>query len=755
MSRTALHVVVFLVGLLAVCWIGIGYVSVHPLGAAVAAIIAACYIAGGVELYRYRQASNGLRAALNDLSSAKESLAPWLERVPVGLRNAVRLRVEGERTALPAPVLTPYLVGLLVLLGMLGTLLGMMDTLRGTGLALQSATDMAAIRGSLASPVQGLAVAFGTSIAGVASSAMLGLLAALLRRDRLQAVQQLDRAIAGDLHPYSQAWQRAESLRLLQAQSAALPALVDRLQAMTSTFEQHSAAANERLLAGQAEFLTQSQALQERLALSLQQSLREGAEASAAAAIGGALQPMAETTLAGLAHHGEALHARVERAVQQQLAGLSDGFERSRVATEASWAKVVSEQTQAQQALVSDLRQHLQAFSDGQGTHAEALIARICERLQADAQSNADALRAAAEQQQALNSALVERQQQALIAASEHLDARAQALLQALEQQHSANQSLLQDHEAQRSQQWQAAQAAAATAHAELQASLDSREQQRQARWDAVSAELQQAHAALQAQLQAGDEQRLQRWSDALQHVSTELAERLQANGERLAAQQQQVCDTLAATAQQIGENGRAQASATLAEVSTLLQTAAAAPKAAADVINELRSTLSESLVRDNAMLEERGRLLATVQTLLDAINHASHEQRTAVEALVGGSAELLERVGNRFTDHIAAETGKLDGIAAALTGSAGDVGQLAGAFGEAVAQFGSAATALSGRLEQIGGALDASLARSDEQLAYYVAQAREVVDLSLLSQKQVMEELQQLATRRGKAGSA
>ncbi|WP_251277401.1 hypothetical protein, partial [Enterobacter hormaechei] len=92
----------------------------------------------------------------------------------------------------------------------------------------------------------------------------------------------------------------------------------------------------------------------------------------------------------------------------------------------------------------------------------------------------------------------------------------------------------------------------------------------------------------------------------------------------------------------------------------------------------------SESLVRDNAMLEERGRLLATVQTLLDAINHASHEQRTAVDALVGGSAELLERVGNRFTDHIAAETGKLDGIAAALNGSAGDVGQLAGAFGEA-----------------------------------------------------------------------
>ncbi|WP_313050016.1 DUF802 domain-containing protein [Stenotrophomonas cyclobalanopsidis] len=743
MSRTAFHVVVFLVGLLAVCWIGIGYVAVHPLGAAVAAIIAACYIAGGVELYRYRQASNGLRTALNDLGAAKDALAPWLERVPVGLRNAVRLRVEGERIALPGPVLTPYLVGLLVLLGMLGTLLGMMDTLRGTGLALQSATDMAAIRGSLASPVQGLAVAFGTSIAGVASSAMLGLLSALLRRDRLQVVQQLDRAIAGELHPYSQAWQRGESLRLLQAQSAALPALVDRLQAMTSAFEQHSTAANERLLTGQSDFLTHSQALQERLAVSLQQSLREGAEASAAA-VAGALQPMAETTLAALANHGQALHARVESAVQQQLAGLSEGFERSRVATEASWARIIAEQTQAQQALVADLRQHLQAFSDGQGAQAETVLARIGERLQADAAGNTEAWRAAAEQQQAVNAALVERQQQALQLVGAQLDTQAQALLQALDERHAAGQSLLQDHEAQRSQDWQAAQAAAASAHAELQAGLDAREQQRQARWDAVAAELQQAHIALQTQLQAGDEQRLQQWSTALDAIAQGLAER-----------QQQVCETLASTAQQIGENGRAQASATLAEVSTLLQTAADAPKAAAEVINELRSTLSESLARDNKMLEERGHLLATVQTLLEAINHASHEQRSAVDALVSGSAELLERVGSRFTDHIAAETSKLDGIAEHLSGGATEVSQLAGTFGAAVEQFGAASTELSGRLEQIGGALDASLARSDEQLAYYVAQAREVVDLSLLSQKQVMEELQQLAARRGKAGNA
>jgi len=62
---------------------------------------------------------------------------------------------------------------------------------------------------------------------------------------------------------------------------------------------------------------------------------------------------------------------------------------------------------------------------------------------------------------------------------------------------------------------------------------------------------------------------------------------------------------------------------------------------------------------------------------------------------------------------------------------------------------FGSASSGLGDRLAQISGALDASLARSDEQLAYYVAQAREVIDLSVLSQKQIIEELQQLGARR------
>jgi len=186
-----------------------------------------------------------------------------------------------------------------------------------------------------------------------------------------------------------------------------------------------------------------------------------------------------------------------------------------------------------------------------------------------------------------------------------------------------------------------------------------------------------------------------------------------------------------------------------MAEISRLVQAASEAPKAAAEVIAELRQKLSDSMVRDTAMLDERSRLLATLETLLDAVNHASTEQRTAVDALVTTSADLLDRVSHRFTDHVEAETGKLGAVAAQVTSSAIEVASLGDAFGVAVQLFGQSNEALMDRLQHVATALDNSLVRSDEQLAYYVAQAREVIDLSMLSQKQIIEDLQQLAEQR------
>jgi len=59
---------------------------------------------------------------------------------------------------------------------------------------------------------------------------------------------------------------------------------------------------------------------------------------------------------------------------------------------------------------------------------------------------------------------------------------------------------------------------------------------------------------------------------------------------------------------------------------------------------------------------------------------------------------------------------------------------------------FSRASEQLLAQLQRIEAALGHSMARSDEQLAYYVAQAREIIDLTLGSQKQIVEDLQQLA---------
>lgn len=667
MYRNALYPVIFAVGLIAVGWIGAGYVGTNLPGLAVTLVIGACYLAGTLELHRYRQATTSLVRATTDTAAALVSLGDWLARLHPSLRNAVRLRVEGERVALPGPALTPYLVGLLVLLGMLGTLLGMMATLRGTGLALESATDLEAIRSSLGAPVKGLAFAFGTSIAGVAASAMLGLLSALCRRERVQAVQQLDLHLATTLRPYSQIHQREEAFRLLQQQTALMPTLVERLETLSSTLEQ---------------------------------SMRTGI-AESAQAVGEALRPMVESTLAGLARESANLHASVNQAVQQQLDGVSTALQTTTTAAADTWNAAAAKQERANETLVHGLQGALDQFSTGFEHRSSALIEAVSTQLASTTDRTTTAWDSALSRQESLNAELASRNEQALASAAASYDDRAAALV----------------------------------------------------------ATMQNAHGELQTTLESRDGQRLAQWSDALTAVTASLESRLRENHDHAARRQQEICDTLARTASEMTTQAQAQAKDTVTEIAHLLQAAAEAPKAATDVIAELRQNLSASLVRDNAVLEERNRLLATLETLLDAVNHASSEQRSSVDALISTSAGMLERVGSRFGDQVDAQTGKLDTAAAQLGTGAAEVASLGEVLGTAVERFGATTDALGERLQQIEAALEKSLLRSDEQLAYYVAQAREVVDLSMLSQRQIIAELQRLSdassTATDGAGSA
>ena len=594
-----LGVLAFVIGLAAVGWVASGYVQSSPLALAMTLLIGVFYVLGALELRRFDQATSSLGSALAAIPGSLAKLDDWLAQVPASLRNAVRLRIEGERASLPGPAMTPYLVGLLVLLGMLGTFLGMVVTLNGTGLALESAADVQTMRDSLAAPVRGLGLAFGTSVAGVAASAMLGLMSALSRRERVQAGQLLDSLVATTLQPFSrahqqaqqQAKQREEALQLQRQQAEHLPALVNQLQALATQLQaqqqqsaeqlqqtqrqsndllqQSQQKASDLLLQGQQQlqehlgesYRALATSVDQTLQRSLSQALTESSRIAAAT-----LQPAVESTMAGITRETAALHGHIASTVQQQLDGFAQRFE-SRT---GNWVDTLG------------------------------------------------------------------------------------------------------------------------------------------------------------AQLATQDTQRLAAWAA-----------------------------TLEGTANRISTQAETQARSTVAEVARLVQAASDAPRAAAEVVAQLRDKLSESLARDNAMLTERQHLMDTLNTLLGTVQHTATEQKAAIDRMVSSTATWLDQAGARFTEQLTTESARMEHMAAQLSGSAADVASLGDAFGTAVGLFTQSTGQAVAQLQRVEEALAKSSARSDDQLAYYVAQAREVIDLSLLAQKQTVDELQRLARQQAAAAEA
>ena len=779
--------VVFLAGLAVVGWVGAGYAGTNALALAVTLVIGGFYVGGALELHRYRAATPTLTAAVADLTAPPASLDAWLDRLHPSLRNAVRLRVEGERVALPGPAMTPYLVGLLVLLGMLGTFLGMVGTLRTTGVALESAADLQAIRASLAAPVKGLGFAFGTSVAGVATSAMLGLLSTLARRERVQAAQLLDERIATTLRVHSRHHQHDTVFALLQRQAELMPALVDRLETMTAAMARQNEALGERLSASQDAFHARTEAAYARLADTVGQSLKEGIADSTRAA-SAAIQPAVDATMAGLAHEAATMRDTVTQTVQQHLDGLSTRFDATTAAVADTWRHALAEHQQANAALTSDLRTSLDGFGETFAQRSAALVDGIGARVDTATAGAARTWDAALSRLEHAGDSLTSANRQAMTDASAAFAQHAADIAGTVSQSHadlqsqlaaqeSARQTALAERDETRLAAWRdTLTSMAATMRNEWQqASEQSADHQRDIR-DALTRtahdiathtqqqasgtiaeidRLLQAATTLQVELASRDEQRLSAWRETLAAMAATMRDEWQQASTQSADHQREIRDALTRAAHDIATHTQQQASGTIAEVARLAQIATEAPKAAADVIAELRQKLTDGMARDNAMLEERGRLLETLGTLLDAVNHASTEQRTAVDGLVTTTADLLERVGTRFTEQVAQETGKLDGIAAQVTGSAVEVASLGEAFGMAVQMFSASNDKLAEHLARIEAALDKSMARSDEQLAYYVAQAREVVDLSMLSQKQILENLQQFSALQAGAEAA
>jgi len=652
---------IFATGLAAVAWVGWGFIGASPLALVMTALIAAVYLLGVWELNGFRAATHQLERALAQVPQPLSTLSSWTAALHPSLRSPVHLRIEGERVALPGPALTPYLVGLLVMLGMMGTFLGMVVTFKGAVFALEGSADLVAIRSALAEPIKGLGLSFGTSVAGVAASAMLGLLSTLSRRERMAAARQLDAAIATVFQPFTASRQREDTVRALQAQAQALPQIVDGLRALMESMDRRTEHLHQHLLTQQTQFhqdvANRYGELARSVGQSLQDSLTQGARQS-----GEAIQPVVTAAMADIVRHSARVHEQLIETTRDQVAGLSVQLSQADQERLAAWHDALARQSAA---LVSQW-QHV-------GADAQAQQQSVCESLE----------RAAAQ--------IAER-------ASRHVGDTLEGASRLVEQ-----------------------------SEALVQSRLDA-----ESRWQQLQGERMDQMATL--------------WRTELQALRDDEARRARAAVDQLEQLQ-------AAAGRHLADLG----AALEAPLHRLLHTASEVPQAASDVIAQLRREMVVLAERDTAALAEKQHLMEQLAAVLDRVHEATDQHRSAIDSLVSSASGVLAQTAEHVTQALGAQAERIDTVqtqvAHQLTASAVELASLGESFQAGVSAFAAGSARLIDQLQRIESALSQAQARSDEQLAYYVAQAREVIDLSISSQQGIVEDLRRLQGRAVAAG--
>jgi hypothetical protein len=643
----------FALGAIAVIWMGAGFLGSDKLALAVTVVIGGVYSIGFIELLQFRAATATLTSALQNTPDQAEvsdaSLQHWLSKLDPSLHTAVRARIEGERVGLPAPVVTPYLVGLLVMLGLLGTFVGMVDTLKGAVFALEGTTELQAIRAGLAAPINGLSLAFGTSVAGVAASAMLGLISTLSRRDRMLATGILDVRITTSFRGLSLTHNRQETYRALQLQAQTLPEVAQRLDTMAKNLEKMGNTLQQQLLENQQQFHASTKSSYEELAISVNKSLQESFAESGRQATEN-IKPVIADVMTGMNTAVQETHRQLANTATDQLSafnakfesvgqGVLSEFERS----SASW---------------------LERQESGDSTRLERWAGSMGRAHENAAQQNDDASQAFTQELKKITA-----QQQAFFAtATQDFESMSIAL----------------------SSQWQ------------------------------QSGE----HIGGLAKTLAGE----------LSTLRDDEAERGDAALGRLAELESTVTLHLGTLGKELE-----------APMTRLIQTASETPRAAAQVIEHLRTEISNNIERDNALLEERKRIMEELNSLSSSLQKTSDLQRQSIEKLLNSSSDTLQNVGTQFGGHVESELSRMSQVTDSFAGSVTQMSSLGDAFSLAITLFNESNSSLMEHLARIEESMDKSSARSDEQMGYYVAQAREIIDQSMMSQKEVFDGLRQL----------
>lgn len=681
-------VVLFSLGAVIVLWMATGFVGSSLLALGVCVLIAVAYTTGFAELFRYQRETQILMEALENADEPIEDLNAWLAALPLSLRYAVRQRINGEAMGLPAPVLTPYLVGLLVMLGLLGTFIGMVETLQGAVGALEANNELEAVREGLAAPIQGLGLAFATSVAGITASAMLGLISTLSRRERLQVSRTLDREMAGLFQSHSLNVQRRETYDALRLQADALPAAAEQLSQLAKHFDERMQSVAQQMLEHQQQLQSSVVGQLEQLSQSIERSLQEGFKDSGRAAAESAA-PVLKSFVEAMEQTTQSTQASLRTDVEQQLSGIRQEILEGNKALSEQWQQALAQQDDAGSTMLKQMQDQLATSNDGLVQTGEALMQGF-ERSQSQwLESVQQTEKRRLEQWQQHSDASTQRLNEASELIAKNAESWSQNSQQKLDELLNQSQALL-DGQIERESAWQA----------QASEQLDA---------------LVQSAAAQLSVLRDDEQQRGQAAIDRLEQLQESSAKQLSMLGESLEA-----------------------------PLSRLMETASEAPKAAAELIGQLRQEISKNIERDNELLKEREQTFSQMEQLSASLEENARLQREAVQSMLQGSSEQMANVADAFEKRIAEESAGLTEQIAQFSATASELSVLGEVFGEAVTQFGSANEQLMAQLSNIETALVGASERSDEQMGYYLAQAREIIDHNLNTQQEILERLQQ-----------
>lgn len=743
-----LSLLVVLIGLLVITWSASSFVGTNPLALGVTLMIAALFLTGYFELVRYQANTATLRQVITNTKSSDQTLSAWLGQIPDALKNAVQHRIEGAYRPLPQPTLTPYLTGLLVMLGLLGTFIGMVATLEGAVTALEGNTELEAIRNGLAAPMKGLGMAFGTSVAGVCGSACLGLISTLSRRDRSRASQLLDECAETYFQEHSLDHDRRETYAALKQQAQLLPDVATQLTKLSQQLTENTAALHDGLLQNQDNFLKQSSDRLEQLTEKVERSVSQTLPQAAQQALDNTI-PLFERMSQKMGNDWAATHEQLSEALRQQLDALQQSSSRSINDLQEQfqqplnkWVELAERNNQSLQAVCTELgqvRQHHDTLHQQLSDRHQQLQDDMVEsqkRLLDDSQSRLQHIDRAIE-----NS--VNSMTQMESAFGDHM--------QAVQQQLGQLETTLQEQLLQRQASF-----------------LDTTAQQYNHLAEQVSQSLQTALAdgnrlvleGIQPSLTSLIEQFNQllsstqtQFSDHLQHLVNQLNDTLAKQLSDLRDDESQRASALREQLQhlhlQAVEQLQHLGDGLQQPLQTILNSAQENTSAIAQLMTTLQSECARLSEKDDHLLEERETLLTSMAATQRALNEQAREQHQVLMTTIETATEGLTTVAERFTEHVASDMAQLKDSMDQFSTSSVELSSLSDSFHVAVGEFSTANSGLQQCLQNVEAALNQAGERNNEQLAYYVAQAREIIDHNLHSQQEIINQLRQMERER------